>query len=61
MSKLDPTAIGVGITFFIVFWLATDNLALGVSMGTCLGVAIAVNRQEEKQQDAESGDSETKT
>lgn len=51
MDKFDGTALGVGVSFFIVFWLATDNFALGISMGIALGAAIAVTRSEAKQQD----------
>ena len=51
MDKFDGTAVGVGVTFFIVFWLATDNVALGISMGISLGAAIAVTRFEQRQQD----------
>lgn len=59
MSKLDSTATGVGVAFFIVFWTATDNVGLGIAMGLSLGAAIATSRQQEKQQDADPNDSET--
>ncbi len=60
MSKLDSTAIGVGVAFFIVFWTATDNVGLGIAMGLSLGAAIATSRQQKKQHDADPNDSETR-
>lgn len=40
MKDSNGLAIGIGICFFVVFWQASDNLALGVGIGVALGAAI---------------------
>ncbi len=42
--KQDPgMAIGIGVCFFVVFWLALDSVALGIGIGVALAAAFATS------------------
>ena len=40
MKESNGLAIGIGVCFFVAFWQALDNLALGIGIGVAMGAAI---------------------
>lgn len=40
MEEAEGLPIGIGICFFVAFWLATDNLALGIGIGVAMAAAL---------------------
>ena len=45
IAKFDIKAIGLGVVFFVVFWLTLDSLALGLALGTAMWAAFRENNQ----------------
>ena len=54
MEKINGTALGLGICFFVVFWLLFDSLALGVALGMSLGVAFSMSPMNKDSEDEKS-------
>ena len=40
MKKAKGLPIGIGICFFVAFWQALDNLALGIGIGVAMAAAL---------------------
>ena len=51
--------IGLGITFFVVFWLTLDNFALGIGLGVAMGAALSSTPDSEKNNENSVSDNET--
>ena len=57
MEKFNGTAVGLGICYFVVFWLVFDSLALGIGLGIALGVASSASPLNKKDKsDAEESE-----
>lgn len=49
--KITGVSVGLGLSFFVVFWLTLDSLALGIAMGVAMGAAFSAIPMSEKKED----------
>ena len=52
-EKFNGTAIGLGTCFFVVFWQASDSLALGIALGVAMGAALSTTGKSKCDSDSE--------
>ena len=52
-QNFNGAAVGLGTCFFVVFWQVFDSLALGVALGTTMGVAFSATGKNKCDPDTE--------